>query len=84
MTWLRPTAEFGFRPAKHIPSATPEGSVSSGALRLGERLQGNQTVANPEVSRCGDIFYATKHLTLLKVTANLGTGRRQIAVLVTK
>lgn len=86
ITWLSTTAEFGFRPAKLIPSATSEGSVSLGASQRGERLRGNQTADNPEEKRCGDTlyFYAKKHLTLLKVAANLGTGRRQIAVLVTK
>lgn len=36
--------------------------------------------------RWGDVevLYARNHLTSLKVAANLGTGRRQIAILVTK
>lgn len=57
ITWLSTTAEFGFRPAKLIPPATSEVNISLGAPQRGERLRGNQTADNPEVSRCGDILF---------------------------
>lgn len=57
MTRLSTTAEFGFRPAKLIPSATSEGSVSLGASQRGDRLRGTQTADNPEVRRCGNILF---------------------------